>query len=353
MKSFLALVWIGILVLSAAPAQGAKSAEDWYARGFEQSLNGHSERALQSYRRALQLKPGWAEAHHQLAVLYYRLKDGVRAVHHLRQAERFYLKGDDDQSQKNLTIVRRNLKKAYADFDLNPEDFAEMDALHPPPQGEKWRSAGAGFLFGEQGYILTLNQFVQGARGVRVRFADNRTLRARLIKSYLVYDLALLRLDPPPASPMKTLRFADPSSVQVGQTVYALDIGASGETSVVKQGRLLALAAIKRRDKNLIESDLPFDVRQLGTPLFDAAGRVVGMQLSKGRALAAFRSHGKMPEGELALNVSYIRRVLSHVPGVRLPRKQAQRTAAPPAAQNAEERVKQARGSLLTIEIDR
>ncbi len=350
MKTFLTLVWIGLVFVSAVPAQGAKSAQDWYAKGFEQSLNGQTDRAVQSYRRALKLKPGWAEAHHQLAVLYYRLKDGVRAVHHLRQAERFYLKDGGDQSQKNLAIVRKNLKKAYADFNLSEGDFAEMDALHPPPAGERWQRAGAGFLFGGQGYLLTLNHFVQGAKGLRVRFADGGTAGVKLVKSYLVYDLALLRLDPPPQSPANALEFA--GALQVGQPVFAVEYDFEKNAARgVKRGRLLALKAIKK-DKNLLESDLPFQKTQLGAPLFDAAGRVAGIQISKTQAMKAFKTHGKMPDGELALNANYIRRVLAHVPGVRLAAKQLKRAAMPSAdaAANIEET---ARRSLLQVEVDR
>ena len=70
-------VWGALLLgLLVAANSSAKTAEDWYREGFELSLEGRQERAAQSYLQALTLKPDWAEAHHALAVLYFRSGQG-------------------------------------------------------------------------------------------------------------------------------------------------------------------------------------------------------------------------------------------------------------------------------------
>ena len=107
MKTILSLFLLFTMVSNAQ----ARTAEEWYALGFEQSLEGDRQNAVRSYQQALRLKKNWPEAHHNLALLFYHLKDGVKAIHHLRLAEKLYLK--DPESKRNLHIVQKNLEKTF------------------------------------------------------------------------------------------------------------------------------------------------------------------------------------------------------------------------------------------------
>ncbi|MEO2044005.1 MAG: tetratricopeptide repeat protein, partial [Nitrospinaceae bacterium] len=109
----------------------ARTAEEWYSLGFEQNLEGRKENAIRSYQQALRLKKNWPQAHHNLSLLFYQLKDGVKAVHHLRLAEKFYLEDSSLESIRNLQVVRKNLQKTYAEFDINSQEFDELENLHP------------------------------------------------------------------------------------------------------------------------------------------------------------------------------------------------------------------------------
>ena len=59
--------------------------------------------------------------------MYFKLKDGVKAAHHLRLAEKLYSQDD----KINLAIIQKNLKKTYAMFDLNSKEFEDLETLHP------------------------------------------------------------------------------------------------------------------------------------------------------------------------------------------------------------------------------
>ena len=77
-----------VVVFSMVSVVQAKTAEEWYTLAFEQNLAGKREKAIRSYQQVLRLKNNWPQAHHNLALLFYRLKNGVMAVHHLRLAEK-------------------------------------------------------------------------------------------------------------------------------------------------------------------------------------------------------------------------------------------------------------------------
>lgn len=298
----------GIFLLLTVNESFAKTVEDWYQDGFNHSIEGKDSSAIVAYRMALRLDPNFAQAHHGLALVYYRKGNGVQAVHHLRRAEKLYLQDQGEESQKNLRIVRDNLEKAYKKFDLDPAEFAELETLHPVQAKENWLAMGKGFLFGDQGYLLTLHPFLQDARKIRVRFADQSLAEVDLVKHLIIYNVTLLKLrqnrDPSSAS----LQLASLASMQVGDRVWALDASAKPGTSFI-ESRVTDLKAILR-DSNFMQMDLPLHEQFPGSPLLTAKGRVAGMILSVAETMKNFQAAGQVPEGNIALKSSYLRRVL-------------------------------------------
>ena len=106
----------------------AESAEGWYQQAFDKADTKPQE-AIHAYLKAIELKPQWAEAHHGLAVIYFQTKDGVRAIDQLRKAELYYRQRTDPQAVKNLVIVRNNLKRAYENLQLSPQDFDQLSGM--------------------------------------------------------------------------------------------------------------------------------------------------------------------------------------------------------------------------------
>ncbi|GIT64739.1 MAG: hypothetical protein Ct9H300mP23_03660 [Nitrospinota bacterium] len=80
LKPFILFFVVVLIAWSISRGANATTAEEWYSQAFEQSLNAQYTKAIQSYRQALRLKKDWANAHHGLAVMYFKLKDGVKAA---------------------------------------------------------------------------------------------------------------------------------------------------------------------------------------------------------------------------------------------------------------------------------
>jgi len=347
MKFFLILTGFGFFQMFAGSFLEAKTAEEWYAAGFEQSLKGKNHRAVQSYQKALRLKPGWAKAHHSLGVLFYRLQDGVQSVHHLRQAEKNYAKDPTSLAQKNLFIVRKNLEKAYTYFELDPGTFEKIESV-PPPVMENWLSSGTGFLFGSQGYLLTLHHFVEEAGSIRVRLADGTILPANLVKAYLVYNLALLKLKNPLQAGPPPLELGDSSSMKLGDPVYIV-----GDGSLTVQGSLFSLSSVQD-DKNFFEIKMSLDKKHSGSPALNAQGQVIGITMSKSETMKAFQAMGREPEGEIALKSSYLQNVLRGVSGLTLDiDKSIPNIPAHEKSENFEEFSGAAKRNIVRVEISR
>ncbi|MBT5632044.1 MAG: tetratricopeptide repeat protein, partial [Nitrospina sp.] len=293
-----------VVVFSMVSVVQAKTAEEWYTLAFEQNLAGKREKAIRSYQQVLRLKNNWPQAHHNLALLFYRLKNGVMAVHHLRLAEKLYLTDSDPESNRNLKIVKKNLQKTYAEFDINPEEFEELDAMHPVSPSSTWSVKGHGFVL--DGYVFTLAHSLGDQEEVRVRIENQPPISARIVKRYIVYDLALLKLETKKPGYM----FGDSSIYRVGDSLESPESKGEGAGhSSWRKGVITGLSAIMN-DKNMFELELPFPPVP-GSPLLNEGGKVAGIILSTPQIVKNFQAAGLPPEGSIALKSSYLSRVFS------------------------------------------
>ncbi|MBI5427571.1 MAG: trypsin-like peptidase domain-containing protein [Nitrospinae bacterium] len=299
-----------ILALVMPGISRAQSAGEWYQQAFEFSLKGDADKAIEAYRRAIELQPDWAEAHHGLATLYFEAKSGVQAIAHLRKAEALYGRRADDKAKKNLAIARKNLDKAYRLLNLGPEDF---DALTPSPPEIQWQATGTGFLIGPAGYLLTSLHAVKDADRIRVRFPRDKVVSAEIVRSFVVYDAALLKLKDASAVPPRVLSFGDSSRLRPGDPVYAVDPARSGTPPY--RGSLQTVNAVEDND-SIFAIVLPWERDPGGAPVFNESGEVVGMAFSKAFMEKNFSALEAEKAGtDFALKASYLAGVLPEISG--------------------------------------
>ena len=82
-------------------------------------------------------------------------------------------------------------------------------------------SQGSGFLFDEQGDIVTNSHVVHGADEVDIVFSDGSTQAGKILGEDLHSDLAVVRVNQVPAD-AKPIPAGDMNQVAVGQTVVAI-----------------------------------------------------------------------------------------------------------------------------------
>lgn len=307
-----ALLFIGwILVPATVPGQ---SAEGWYRKGFEQSLEGRAGAAIQSYRNALDLRPDWAEAHHALGTLLFRSGQGPQAIAQFRMAERYYARRKDEQAVTNLGIVRHNLTQAYRELGLDPKDFEQIESIPGLPAAPQWQTTGTGFFAGAKGTVLTSHHAVKDAKQIRVRLAGGSLHPVRLIKAFVVYDVAVLEVQSSEALSLKPLPLGDSSRMKQGNPVFALREGDGNRPSAEsKKGSLLAVNALES-NKIIFHVGLSASSKESGGPLFNSNGDVVGMWLTREDILKIFRRMKPVPENtSFAIKSSYLQQTLEKV----------------------------------------
>jgi S1-C subfamily serine protease len=142
------------------------------------------------------------------------------------------------------------------------------------------RGTGSGFIWDEQGHIVTNLHVVQGGSSAVVKLSDGRDFEAAFVGGSEAHDIAVLKIvaakDAPAPIPVGTS-----GDVQVGQKVFAIG-NPFGLDWTLTTGIVSALDRSLSEDdgrviQHLIQTDAAINPGNSGGPLLDSAGRLIGM----------------------------------------------------------------------------
>ena len=141
----------------------------------------------------------------------------------------------------------------------------------------KQQALGSGFLVDAQGHVVTNAHVIDDADVVKVRLADDREFRAKVIGKDKRLDVALLVLENPPKDlPVAALGASDP--LRVGEYVVAIGnpfgLGDTVTMGIVSaKGRTIGAGPYD----DFIQTDASINPGNSGGPLFNLRGQVVGI----------------------------------------------------------------------------
>ena len=144
-----------------------------------------------------------------------------------------------------------------------------------PQQGQ-----GSGFVYDEDGHVITNQHVVADANSISVRFWNGKTHDATVVGTDPSTDLAVLKVDAP-KSLLTPLQLADSNQVEVGDGVVAIG-SPFGLEQTVTTGIVSALHREMRSQSGFtiddsIQTDAAINHGNSGGPLLDARGRVIGV----------------------------------------------------------------------------
>jgi S1-C subfamily serine protease len=154
-----------------------------------------------------------------------------------------------------------------------------------PPVDQQSR-LGSGFVYDQQGHIISNSHVVSGAKTVDVTFVDGNTYTANVIGNDPSSDVAVLQItDNNYSSAEKSgvpLAIANSSKLQVGEQIIAIGnpfgLSDTMTTGIVSQiGRLLPNPDTGFSIPNGIQTDAAINPGNSGGPLLNMQGQVVGM----------------------------------------------------------------------------
>ena len=149
-----------------------------------------------------------------------------------------------------------------------------MDPSQQGPQQE--HGEGSGFIVSADGIVLTNNHVIEHADSIVAKFADGRTVKAKVIGADPELDIAMLKLDGD--GPWPFVALGDSTDVKVGDWVLAvgnpLGLGTSVTAGIISgKGRVLGHDVYD----DFLQTDAAINPGNSGGPLFDLDGKVIGI----------------------------------------------------------------------------
>ncbi|MCP3914902.1 MAG: trypsin-like serine protease, partial [bacterium] len=152
---------------------------------------------------------------------------------------------------------------------------------------------GSGTVIDADGAILTAAHVVQTAERVAVEFFDGTVMEAHVESSDPVSDTALVRLDGKVPAQVRPAPLGDSDDARVGDRVFVV-----GAPLGVSHTLTVGVLSARRYAPSLVGGELKIEVFQTGTainpgnsggPLFDMAGKLIGVVGARPRISVTFR----------------------------------------------------------------
>src|SRR5262245_48820183 len=154
--------------------------------------------------------------------------------------------------------------------------FGEFFRRFQTPQPNVPRQGmGSGFIVDANGIVLTNAHVVEGADEVRVRLADRREFKGKVVGADKPSDVAVVKIE---ASGLPTVKLGDPRSIKVGEWVLAIG-SPFGFENTVTAGIVSATSRSLPEGTYVpfIQTDAAVNPGNSGGPLFNLRGEVIGI----------------------------------------------------------------------------
>ena len=144
------------------------------------------------------------------------------------------------------------------------------------PMPKETMAVGSGIIVDADGYIVTNNHVVEGAREILVTLDDGETYDAELIGRDPKTDLALIKIDAD--EDLGVARFGDSDEVRVGDWVIAVGNPFGFDNTVTmgivsSRGRSIGAGPYD----DFLQIDAPINRGNSGGPAFNTKGEVIGV----------------------------------------------------------------------------
>jgi putative serine protease PepD len=161
-------------------------------------------------------------------------------------------------------------------------DGGGLSPFAPGGGSQQAQAEGTGFVYDENGDILTAAHVVSGATAISVKFSDGTTAKAKLVGSDPSSDTAVIKVSVP-SSELTPLALADSSAVEPGEGVVAIG-SPFGYAESITAGIVSAVdrdieAPNGYTIPNTIQTDAAINHGNSGGPLIDSSGNVVGINV--------------------------------------------------------------------------
>ncbi|MBR2546745.1 MAG: trypsin-like peptidase domain-containing protein [Eubacterium sp.] len=143
------------------------------------------------------------------------------------------------------------------------------------------QGAGSGVIIQSDGYIITCEHVIEGARKITVTTRDGKEYDAQIIGADPANDIAVIKID---ATGLQAATYGDSSKLEVGDTTVVIGNPLGTLSGTATTGIISALdrkLTIDNRTMSLLQTDASINPGNSGGGMFDASGNLIGIVEAK------------------------------------------------------------------------
>jgi S1-C subfamily serine protease len=188
--------------------------------------------------------------------------------------------GQSDNTRNSTSI---SISKIFKDVQGSVVQITRENKQAPDSPGdENVTSLGSGFVFDNEGRIITNHHVVQDSKRVDVTFIDGNRYVASVVGSDPFNDVAVIKITQNISEKLRPLILGNSSAVEVGDQVIAIGnpYGLAGSMSlgiVSQKGRLISTEGSAFSIPSVIQTDALINPGNSGGPLLNSQEEVIGM----------------------------------------------------------------------------
>jgi S1-C subfamily serine protease len=169
---------------------------------------------------------------------------------------------------------------------LNADDVYQAVSQSVVEVSDGERTIGSGFIYDNDGHVVTANHVIDQLTTIYVVLPDGRTTPASVVGSCPLSDVAVLSLER--QIDVMSLSLADSASIRIGEPVVAIG-SPFDEEGTITAGIVSQLDRYEEIGDetesswiaNLIQFDAPANFGNSGGPLFNSTGEVIGIIIAR------------------------------------------------------------------------
>ena len=200
--------------------------------------------------------------------------------------------GDYGETVGEVTGIERSYEYSLIDiFEKSEASIVQVSVV----RGESDGGMGSGFVYSDEGYVITNQHVVQDAERVMITFLDGEAYIGNVIGTDRDLDIAVVKVEPTNTY-LQPIKIVDSSKLKVGEKIAAIGnpFGLSGSMTsgiVSQMGRLLPQET-GYSIPDVIQTDAAINPGNSGGPLINMKGEVVGINTAIQSATGEFSGIG-------------------------------------------------------------
>ncbi len=201
----------------------------------------------------------------------------------------YYFMGKNTNGTEVQTKIEKEVTVNEKGISDGIENISDAVVVVENYKKNKLSSIGSGFIYSEEGYIMTNHHVIEGAGQVKVILANGETIPVKVLGSDEYADIAVLQIDKKYVSAVAKIGSSE--KAKVGDTVFTIGSPMNAEyAGTVTRGilsgknRMVEVSVSSSQADwimNVMQTDAAINPGNSGGPLCNVSGEVIGINSLK------------------------------------------------------------------------